>query len=542
MDDQGAEMSLDVRRAPHVRVRRASCVRSTVGCVLRVSGIAFLVAVISGHVGSPDVFFTGTAGPYDLRVIIRPPEVVPGVARVTVRASAEVSAVSIRPVFWRAGSRGAPSADETRRLQGTPRSQTFEGSLWLMARGAYSVDVIVEGTRGQANVLVPVASVATGRLDMSPGLTALLIALGFLLCAGLLNIVYKGAGESLIDAGADLDAETRRRARRVAAIAIPLVALGLLGGARWWRAVDRAYEQTIYRPSPLKLSLQSGLLLLQATDTVFQPPRRPSALIADHGKLMHLFLVRADDARGFAHLHPQAVDTTAIPPFVTVLPQLPIGAYRVFADVVHETGFERTLVGSIVLDESSSAPATTDRQQIIADADDAWFVGDPSLTRTARLADSSTMTLEIEPNGVIQAGREETLRISVRDPNGEPARLQPYLGMTAHGVIVRVDGAVFVHLHPMGTVTKAAQDAFLARDRGDTTESGRLRFSSHGAHAPTAAPALSQSSFDEFAITEFPYAFPRSGSYRLFVQVKRSGRILTGAFAITVAEAAGDTR
>jgi hypothetical protein len=39
-------------------------------------------------------------------------------------------------------------------------------------------------------------------------------------------------------------------------------------------------------------------------------------------------------------------------------------------------------------------------------------------------------------------------------------------------------------------------------------------------------------------LAEFPYAFPKSGSYRVFVQVKRNGRVLTGAYAITVAEAA----
>jgi len=32
----------------------------------------------------------------------------------------------------------------------------------------------------------------------------------------------------------------------------------------------------------------------------------------------------------------------------------------------------------------------------------------------------------------------------------------------------------------------------------------------------------------------FPYGFPRPGLYRIFVQVKRSGRIETGVFDVTV--------
>lgn len=504
-----------------------------------VGGVFLIAIVVSAHVGSPDVFFTGKAGPYDLRVTIRPPEVVPGIARVTVRAPAGVRAVSIRPVFWRAGSRGAPAADETRRLEG--ESHTFQGSLWLMARGAYSVDVIVDGPRGIANVLVPVASVATGRLAMGPGLGAVLTALGVLLVAGLLTIVYKGAGESLLGAGERLDADRARRARRVGAIAVPIIALALFGGARWWGAVDKDYERTIYRPSSLKLSHDGGVLFLQATDTVFRPPRRPSALVPDHGKLMHLFLVRADDARAFAHLHPQAVDTSSIPPFVTLLPPLPAGAYRVYGDVVHDTGFERTLVGSLTIDDSTARREPgSESMQPTADPDDAWYVGDASREKSMRLADGSTMTLEIVPNGLIQAGREETFRVTVRDPNGNPARLQPYLGMRAHGVVVRLDGAVYVHLHPMGTITNAAQEAFLARDRGDTTETGTLQLDPHGAHGVNMAQQPRPA--DESATTEFPYAFPKGGSYRLFVQVKRDGRILTGVFAITVAETTDGTR
>jgi len=490
--------------------------------LLAMAGVLGGALLLSAHIGSPNVFFSGKAGPYDIRVLVRPPEVVPGIARVTVRAPAEVQRVSIRPVFWRAGSKGAPSADETRRLAG--ESQTFEGSLWLMARGAYTVDVIVEGSRGTANVLVPVAAVATGRLEMGGGLAAILIGLGLVLCAGLVTIVHRSAGESLVPPGQAMDDARRLRARRVAALSVPIVALALLGGARWWSAVDRQYETTMYRPSPLHLDLQGAQLRVSLGDTLWQPGRRPSALVPDHGKLMHLFLVRSDDARAFAHLHPLATDSGAVPGFTTRLPPLPAGEYHVYGDVVHETGFERTLVGSLDI-PADALPAWR-----ASDPDDAWYVGDASRDSVVMLADGSRMRMELDPDGLIEAGREQTIRVSVLDAAGRPARLESYLGMAAHAVVLRVDGTVYVHLHPMGTVSAAARQVFEARDRGDTTTGGRLRLEDHSAHlaAPDTMPA----------VTEFPYAFPRGGSYRIFVQVKRAGRILTGAYAVTVAEPA----
>jgi hypothetical protein len=252
---------------------------------------------------------------------------------------------------------------------------------------------------------------------------------------------------------------------------------------------------------------------------------------------MHLFLVR-DDATAFAHLHPAATDSSDNPRFVAALPPLPAGSYRAYADVVHETGFERTLVGALEID--SSVARAGRGGGVRPDADDAWSAAPAARTRAVPLEDGSIMTLELSSE-VIEADRDEMIRITVRDRAGGAARLEPYLGMPAHAVVTRVDGAVYVHLHPMGTVTNAAQQAFLLRDRGDTTASGRLRLESHGTHSAAAmgaAPALPADS----AAVEFPYAFPSGGSYRLFVQVKRAGRILTGAFAIDVAEPAGDKR
>lgn len=479
--------------------------------------------ILAAHIGSPDVFFSGAAGPYALRVVIRPPEVVPGVARVLVHAPAGVRRVSIRPVFWRAGSRGAPSADEMRRIDSASGSPTFEGSLWLMARGAYSVEVSAEGAAGPGKVMVPVASVATGRLALDPALGALLVVLGVVLVAGLVNIVYKGAGESLVEPGAALDANRKRRARRVAAIAVPIISVALLGGARWWGAVDRDYERTIYRPSPLDVVARGDTLRIRASDTIWQG-LRPSGYLPDHGKYMHMFLV-SGDGRAFAHLHPHPLDSSTVPAFETRVPPLPAGSYRIFADVVHETGFERTLVGNLTVEQSRALLPPYD-------ADDAWFTGDASRDGIARLADGSSMRLTVSPPGVIVAGEETTLHVDVSDARGRAVTVEPYLGMVAHAVVLRTDGDVYVHLHPMGTVSTAARDAFLARDRGDTTSEGRPR-------VIAASMSVCHMNCDSASGTDFPYAFPRAGSYRLFVQVKRAGRILTGAYALTVAESVG---
>jgi hypothetical protein len=96
--------------------------------------------------------------------------------------------------------------------------------------------------------------------------------------------------------------------------------------------------------------------------------------------------------------------------------------------------------------------------------------------------------------------------------------------MAAHAVVLREDGSVFIHLHPMGTVATTAQQIFRARDRGDTTARGRLR-----------ADALRDSTTMPMTFTgalSFPYEFPKAGRYRIWVQAKPGREILTGAFDV----------
>jgi hypothetical protein len=54
------------------------------------------------HVGSPDTFFAGKAGAYDVRVSVRLPGVIPGRAQVTVRVVGATNAADHR-VAIRAG-------------------------------------------------------------------------------------------------------------------------------------------------------------------------------------------------------------------------------------------------------------------------------------------------------------------------------------------------------------------------------------------------------------------------------------------------------
>lgn len=497
----------------------------------RLLGVAFavLVSVIaSAHIGSPDVLFDGHAGPYPVRVIVRPPEVVPGLADVIVRAdSGNVQHVVIKPVFWRVGVAGSPAGDEMTPVAG--QHGVYTGKLWLMSYGSYSVYVTVNGALGSGTAIVPVAAFATGRLPLSRGLTIILAILGALLVAGLITIIRAGAGESLVPPGETFDAVRRRRANVVTAVAVPVLALMIFGGAKWWGAADAAYRRNMYgspaaEPS-VRVSDGHRTLHLVVHDTAsFRALYVP--LIPDHGKMMHLFLVAANGSNAFAHLHPVEHDSGAAMVFTGEVPALPAGRYRLYGDVTLENGLSLTVTNTVDLPAPGSAAPSDD--------DDAWTTT-PSVPFAgsgvpAPLGDG--FTLEWKGPESIAAGQLVDLAFTVRDASGNVASLQPYLGMAAHAAVVRDDGSVFIHLHPMGTVTGTAQQVFSARDRGDTTAAGGLDRQAFARDSATmAAMPMAMTLSGSFA---FPYEFPKPGRYRIWVQVRPASRTLTGTFDVDV--------
>jgi len=372
------------------------------------------------------------------------------------------------------------------------------------------VRVAVAGAKGEGEVLVPVSALAARPRNMEPAFSALLLALGALLYAGSVSIVRAAVGEAVVAPG---EAPRRRRSLVAAAIAAVLVGLVLAGGWRWWDVVDATFRSRLYQPPRLVIAsrIEGGGRMLRVR--IEGDSRRRTPLTPDHGKLMHLFLVRESGNDVLGHVHPAPVRAQDV--FEAPLPPLPGGRYRVFADVTHENGFAQTLTGSVELPEPPSAGGSA-----AGDPDDSFFVprdllGAQPYPATPIKPDGFEIRQE-PPDGKLVAGREVGLRFRLVGADGQPAVPEPYMGMAGHAVILRDDASVFVHLHPSGTISMASQQRF-------GTKVALAAPSDHAAHVAARDPFLA-----------FPYSFPREGRYRIWVQAKASGLVRTSVFDFAV--------
>lgn len=485
----------------------------------RARAAAIVLAALSmAHVGSPDTFFAGKAGPYDVRVTVRLPGVIPGRAQVAVRVAGATAAsghvVTIRAGQWNVGLNGAPPPETAPAVPGDPTLHAAE--LWFMTPSSYELAVSVDGPSGHGDVVVPVMALATAQRTMVPGLGALLAGLGLFLTVGILTIVGAAVRESVLPPGAEPDRTYRRRARLGVAVAALLAALILWGGNVWWNAEASSYGRSVlYRPFASQASVRSGslpALTLAIRDDRWtgepNPLARYNALLPDHGKLMHLFLVRDQSLDALAHLHPLPRTPKALD-FDVALPPIPGGLYHLYGDIVHESGYAQTLVTTTVLPAPGSAVEPTD-------PDDSWFVGSAAAEAALAKVDlgDGTRLQWARGAGPIAKGVEQLLAFSVRDGGGAVADVEPYMGMAAHVMIASRDSSVFAHLHPSGSISMAALQKF-AGNAADP----------HVGHDMPMAGDVS-----------IPYAFPGAGPYRIFVQVKRGGQVRTAAFDVDVNE------
>jgi hypothetical protein len=461
------------------------------------------------HVNSPDVYYDGYAGPYHLLVTLRPPTVVPGVAQVQVRSVGnDVDTVQILPLrMIGVGAKMAPLPETAKRSAGDP--QLFTGSLWIMVRGSWKVQLQVAGQKGPAQLDVPLPAVSTSSQPMQAGLGILLAFLGLALAAGLIGIIVAATRDAGLNAGADPALAESRRGRIGMSVAAVIVIAAFVLGNLWWGNEASANARLNYKVPNMKPSLLGGSLLRlrldnpnEAEPTRFrseQPDRiRLDDLIPDHGHLMHLFVVRMPDMKAFWHLHP---DQAQPGDFAQNLPIMPEGQYKLYADIVHHTGFPETQVATVNL------PSVTGET---LSGDDAGSFDLAPAEKVAQLSGGYHMVWQRDEKP-FKTGQPYWFRFRVEDKDGKPATdLEPYMGMAGHAVFLSTDGKVFAHVHPAGSVSMAAVN--LAEGRSPKAGMENM---DHNASA---------------AEVSFPYGFPQPGEYRIFVQVKRAGKVETGAF------------
>lgn len=307
-------------------------------------------------------------------------------------------------------------------------------------------------------------------------------------------------------------------------------------------------------------------------------------LLPDRGKLMHLFLIREESWDAFAHLHPVQRESRLSE---VALPPLPPGRYAIYADVTHEDGLTQTVNASVEIpqwpetflklwrpaDGSDEVCSLTwllrnsAKLFLPPDPDDSWHVGGavrrdvPAPKDSIHLSRQSNAPAVVwEQPGSLLVNRDASLRFQLVSSKGQPLPLEPYMGMLGHAAIRRDDGAVFAHLHPVGTFSMAAQQFLMPRETPAESSANRPARRNGSRRPPDFLPDQSLATGEEADLmrpvssesrdavhafnhanhggyssgnvtsVSFPYEFPRAGRYRIWVQLKSQGKVFTGVF------------
>jgi hypothetical protein len=218
---------------------------------------------------------------------------------------------------------------------------------------------------------------------------------------------------------------------------------------------------------------QAGSELVVATDPANPVAGRPitlklmihaadGSMVKDfdvvHDEKVHLVIVR-DGLDHFAHIHPTVDEKGNL----TVSHTFPVGGkYRLFADYAPAGGGQATATG-LVLIGGESPPAAA----LVANAP-----GEVA-------ADGVRATVVAAP---LKVGEPARVSFTIRDEEGGPTKLEPYMGALGHLMFVSAAGK-YVHVHPVtgdadhGSVEFEAdfQEPGLYKGWGQFKKSGQVR-------------------------------------------------------------------
>jgi hypothetical protein len=432
-----------------------------------------LVLPAHAHIGSPDTFVQAEIGPYAVLLAAHPPATTPGALELDLRFAPDDRITRITAALDDATPTTVPLV-----LDGTSSI-----SLWSPTASAETLHLTVQGIRGSAtySINLPASKGQSsppkrfGSIETRRGeITVLFIAF-----AVVLALVF-----------------SRHRRKLLFATALILALLIVF-------AVLAHHRASTTR-------LTASLTGDQLDFTLTSPAESFADLLPDHGKLIHLFLIREPNKDVFLHLHPVQLSPGH---FRTNLPAMPPGTYTLFADLYHADGTPETAALRLTLPGQSHS-ALTDPDDTTAvlppiahsPATSSLVSGEQQL-HTFPLHDNYTLTL-LAPSHLAPL-HANLFTVTLLDPTGKPPQdMALYLAMSAHAVILRADDQVFAHIHPGGTLPMLMP-----------------------ANMTMAMPAVGNPAANTATI---PYGFPSVGLYRVFVQMKQGHTVETAAFDLTV--------
>ncbi len=462
-------------------------------CFLLIVALLFALPA-HAHIGSPDTFVQATAGPYKFLVTAHPPSVYPGALELDLRlnpddhiTTATVSLDNSTPTPIQIFDAGTATA-----------------SIWLPDTSTHTLHILLQGSA--YDLALPASSSAPHPPNKSYSIALIILALAFLGFGGWK--VFNG-----------------KRHLGFALFAISVIAFGLAASAFIIETINNFYfgQRTTIIPT---LTSDGHLNInLSSHNESF------ADIVPDHGKLLHLFLVRQPQQDVFLHLHPHQLSPGH---FSVPLPAMPPGTYRLFADYyLAPAGNLKEVHGetpTIALDlpaqfRPSAAPDPDDSIAVLPP--NAWVARSSAASspmggiatsdgvqQTFTLRDGYTLQLVAPAN--IQPLRANLFQVTLLDPSGHPpADMALYLGMSAHAVVLRDDNSVFAHIHPGGTLPMLTSASSETMPMDMSMPMDMLM----SAASNTAT---------------IPYGFPTAGHYRLFVQMKHGPIIETAAFDLAV--------
>jgi hypothetical protein len=487
--------------------------------VLTVAGILMMGTLPAhAHVGSPDVYADGSAGPYKLFIVVRPPTVIPGVAEIEARAETPgIDRITIAPAPLTGEAAKHPPVPDTM-ARPTKDAQYFTGHLWIMATGSWQIRFAVNGDKGPGELSIPLPATAMLTRRMQPGMGLLLAGLGILLVLGMVGIVGAAARDAQLTPGETPPPGSRRRAFIVMAVTFAVLVIGVVEGNQWWKVDAADYANYVYKPLAMSAVVDPGNTLdLKMHDPGWAEARSLDDFVPDHNHLMHLYMIRWPEMDVVFHLHP---DQTGTGEFQLALPSLPAGSYHLYADVVHANGFPETLVASLQVPYISGRQLSGDDAEGTAPTVNRGPHDPPPTGNVFRLPDGYQMVWQ-KPN-VLAAKTPVEFTFMLLDADGKPPKdMALYMGMSGHAAFVKTDGSVFAHIHPSGTVSMAALMMANPQDRPSSDAAMKEMPGMNG---------MNMSSTSLPNTVSFPYGFPSPGEYRIFVQMKHGDVIETGTF------------